>query len=73
MSRVPCFQTEGARILITLEQQLRELRAELLGCRMTRRERVETEAERAKAIAQLAEFDRQWGDAAAGNIKGRGE
>ena len=59
--------------MITLEQQFRELRAELRGCRMTRRERIEIETELAEAIAQWAEFDRQWGDAAAGNIKGRGE
>ena len=55
------------------EQQLHELRAELRGCRMTRHERIEIETELAKAIAQWVEVDRQWGDAAAGNIKGSGE
>ncbi len=46
--------------MITLEQHIYELRAELRGCQMTPRERAETEAELAKAIARHAELDREF-------------
>ena len=42
---------------MTLEQQIFELKAELRGCCMTRKERAETEAELAKLIAEQAERD----------------
>ena len=43
---------------MTLYDHIQELRAELRGCRMTRRERARVEAELAKAIAEQDEFDR---------------
>ena len=43
---------------MTLYDHIQELRAELRGCRMTRRERLRAEAELAKAIAEQTEFDR---------------
>ncbi len=46
--------------MITLEQYIYELKAELRGCHMTPRERAETEAELAKAIARQAELDREF-------------
>ncbi len=44
--------------MITLYDHINELRAELRGCAMTRRERVQAQAELAKAIAEQAELDR---------------
>jgi hypothetical protein len=44
--------------MIALYDHIQELRAELRGCVMTRRERAVTEAELARAIAQHAELDR---------------
>lgn len=44
--------------MITLYDHIQELRAELRGCRFTRRERVAVEAELANAIAEQAELDR---------------
>ena len=58
--------------MITLEQHIHELRAELRGCRMTRRERAETETELAKAFAPQAEIDSEFDNALAAEIKGRG-
>jgi hypothetical protein len=58
--------------MITLEQHIHELRAELRACRMTRRERVEAEVELAKAIAQQVEIDREFDKALATEIMGRG-
>jgi hypothetical protein len=46
--------------MIALYDHIQELRAELRGCDLTRRERVETEAELAKSIAEQAAFDRQF-------------
>jgi hypothetical protein len=51
--------------MIALYDQIRELRSELLGCALTRRERADAEDELAKAIAQQAELDRAF-DAAIG-------
>jgi hypothetical protein len=44
--------------MIALYDHLQELRAELRGCVMTRRERTIMEAELARAVAELAELDR---------------
>lgn len=45
--------------MITLEEQIYELRAELRGCDLTPGERAQTEAELANAIAKLAKFERE--------------
>jgi hypothetical protein len=44
--------------MIAIYDHIQELRAELRGCVMTRRERDIVEAELARAIAEHAEFDR---------------
>jgi len=44
--------------MITLYDHIQELRAELRGCYMTRRERAAVQAELATAIAEQAELDR---------------
>ena len=44
--------------MIALYDHIQELRAELRGCVMTRRERAIIEAELARAIAEHAELDR---------------
>jgi hypothetical protein len=44
--------------MITIAQHIEELRAELRGCVMTRRERVAMKAELARAMAERAESDR---------------
>jgi len=44
--------------MIALYDHIQELRAELRGCCMTRRERVAVQAELAKAVAAQAELDR---------------
>jgi hypothetical protein len=44
--------------MITLYDHIQELRAELRGCRFTRRERAAVQAELANAIAEQAEIDR---------------
>lgn len=46
--------------MITLEQHIYELRAELRGCDLTPHERIETEAELAKVVAEQAEIDREF-------------
>ena len=43
--------------MITLYDHIQELRAELRGCRFTRRERAAVEAELAKAVADQAEVE----------------
>jgi hypothetical protein len=43
--------------MITLYDHIQELRAELRGCRFTRRERAAVEAELARAVAEQAELD----------------
>ena len=44
--------------MIALYDQIQELRAELRGCYMTRRERAQVQTELAKAIEEQAELDR---------------
>ena len=44
--------------MITLDDHIQELRAELRGCYFTRRERAAVQAELVKAIAEQAELDR---------------
>jgi hypothetical protein len=44
--------------MITLYDHIQELRAELRGCVMTRRQRAQVQAELAKAIEEQAELDR---------------
>jgi hypothetical protein len=44
--------------MIALYDHIQELRAELRGCRMTRRERTAAQAELARAVAAQAELDR---------------
>ncbi len=58
--------------MITLEQHIFELRAELRGCRMTRRERADTEAELAKVIEQQIECDLEFDNELAAEVRGRG-
>ena len=58
--------------MITLEQQIHELRAELRGCRMTRRERAQAEAELAEALERHANCTNDFDEVVAAEIKGRG-
>ena len=51
--------------MIALYDHIQELRAELRGCRMTRRERAAVEHELATAIARQAEHDRAFDTALA--------
>ena len=44
--------------MITLYDHIQELRAELRGCYLTRRERASVQAELAKAVAEQASLDR---------------
>jgi hypothetical protein len=44
--------------MITLYDHIQELRAELRGCRFTRREQAAVEAELAQAVAEQTELDR---------------
>jgi len=46
--------------MIDLYDHIQELRAELRGCHLTRRERVAVQAELANAIAEQAEFERAY-------------
>jgi len=46
--------------MITLYDHIQELRAELRGCRFTRRERAAVEAELARTIAEQAKLDRNF-------------
>ena len=46
--------------MIALYDHIQELRAELGGCIMTRRERAGVQAELAKAIAKQARLDREF-------------
>jgi hypothetical protein len=45
--------------MITLEQQIQELQAELRGCYLTSNQRTETEAELAETIAKQSELERE--------------
>ncbi len=58
--------------MITLEQHIFELQAELRGCRMSRRERADTEVELAKAIEQKIECDQDFDNELAAEVRGRG-
>lgn len=49
--------------MTALYDHIRELRAELRCCRLTRREQAATEAELAQAIARQAELDRAFDEA----------
>ena len=49
--------------MITLYDHIQELRAELRGCYMTRRERASVQGELARAVAELAELDRAFDSA----------
>jgi len=44
--------------MITLYDHIQELRAELRGCRFTRRERAAVQAELTRAIAEQTDLDR---------------
>jgi hypothetical protein len=44
--------------MLTIADQLRELRAEMTGCLLTRRERAQANAELKRLLAAQAEFDR---------------
>jgi hypothetical protein len=57
----PCARLvfkQKERTMIALYDHIQELRAELRGCTMTRRERATVQAELARAIAEQAELDR---------------
>lgn len=58
--------------MIALYDHIRELRAELRGCIMTRRERAQVQAELAKAIAEQAELDRAFDRAVEAHVEERG-
>ena len=49
--------------MIALYDHIQELRAELRGCTMTRRERAQVQAELANAITAQAELDRAFDSA----------
>jgi hypothetical protein len=58
--------------MITLEQHICELQAELRGCRMTRRERAEAKAELTKAIELHVKCTDDFDAGVAAEIRGRG-
>ena len=58
--------------MIALYDHIQQLRAELRGCHMTRRERVAVQAELAKAVADQAELDRAFDRALEALCKKRG-
>ena len=58
--------------MITLEQHIEELRAELRSCTMPRHERAEAEAELAAAVRQQRAYDLEFDKAFAVEIRGRG-
>jgi hypothetical protein len=59
------LSTRKETTMITLYDHIQELRAELRGCRFTRRERAAVEAELAKAVADQAEVERAFDQALA--------
>jgi hypothetical protein len=59
------LSTRKETTMITLYDNIQELRAELRGCRFTRRERAAVEAELAKAVADQAEVERAFDQALA--------
>jgi hypothetical protein len=58
--------------MIALYDHIQELRAELQGCPLTRRERAQAQAELAKAIEEQAELDRAFDRALEAYDKERG-
>ena len=56
--------------MIALYDHIQELRAELRFCRLTRRERAETEAALATALVQQAALDREFDAALAAELRG---
>ncbi len=57
--------------MIALYDHIQELRAELRGCAMTRRERAQVQAELAKAIAEQAELDQAFDRALEAHLEER--
>ena len=57
--------------MIALYDHIQELRAELRGCVMTRRERAQVQAELAVAIAEQAELDRAFDRALEAHVEER--
>jgi hypothetical protein len=57
--RPSVFTTDGGN-KITLYDHIQELRAELRGCRFSKRERAAVEAELAKALAEQAKIERNF-------------
>jgi hypothetical protein len=55
--RLSVFKTEE-RQMLTIFDQVRELRAELAGCLLTRRERAQAQAKLKRLVAEQAEIDR---------------
>ena len=58
--------------MIALYDHIQELRAELRGCYMTRRERADVQAELARALAEQAGLDRAF-DSAVGALRNGGD
>jgi hypothetical protein len=52
--------------MLTIADQVRELRAEMTGCLLTRRERVQANAELKRLVAEQAKLDRAADMACAG-------
>jgi hypothetical protein len=59
------LSTRKETTMMTLYDHIQELRAELRGCYLTRRERVVVEAELAEAVADQAEVERAFDQALA--------
>jgi hypothetical protein len=59
------LSTRKETTMIALYDHIQELRAELRGCYLTRRERVAVEAELAEAVADQAEVERAFDQALA--------
>jgi hypothetical protein len=62
-AHIPSSETEGEDEMIALYDHIQELRAELRRCYLARRERAETEAELARAIARQEALDRAFDEA----------
>ena len=58
--------------MIALYDHIRELRAELRGCALTRRERAQAQAELVKAIEEQAQLDRAFDRALEAYVEERG-
>jgi hypothetical protein len=70
----PCLSEREERTMIALYDHIQQLRAELLSCCFTRRERAAVQAELAKALAEQAELDRafEMGFEASDNVEDAG-